>query len=112
MLDGRRLRHRILIESCTETQNATTGALTKSWSTFATVWAAIEPSSVKEFTAAQAEQSKISVRIVIRYLAGVKAKMRIYHTAKDKYYNIEGVLSDKVSGVDYLTLPCSELENA
>jgi len=34
--------------------------------------------------------------------------MRLYHAAKDQYYNIEGVLSDKDSGLEYITLPCSE----
>ena len=33
--------------------------------------------------------------------------MRIDHGGK--IYNILGVLSDKESGMDYLTLPCSEV---
>ena len=111
MIDAGKLRHRVTIQSYTETQDTTTGAITKVWNTFATVWASIEPLSAKEFIAAQAEQSKISLRITIRYLKNLEPKMRIYHAAKDKYYDIEGILSDKDSGLEYLTLPCSELND-
>ena len=105
------LRHRVEIQSYTETQDTTTGAMTQTWGIFATLWAAIEPLSAKEFMAAQSEQSKISLRITVRYMDGIEPNMRVYHEAKDKYYNIEGVLSDKKSGLEYLTLPCSELDN-
>jgi SPP1 family predicted phage head-tail adaptor len=71
------------------------------------VWASIEALSAREFIAAQAEDSKVNTRITIRYRSGINAKMRLYHEAKDVYYNIEGVLSDKDSGLEYLTLPCS-----
>lgn len=109
-MDAGKLRHRIQIQTYTEKQDTTTGAMTKTWSTFATVWASIEPLSAKEFIAARVEQSKIALRIVIRYLGGVEPKMRAYHEAKDKYYSIEGVLSDRECGLEYLTLPCSEID--
>ena len=111
-LQAGRLRHRIEIEDYTETQDTTTGAMTRTWGTFATVWASIEPMSVKEFVASQVEQSKVSLRILIRYLDGVKPEMRIYHSATGRYYQIEGILTDKQSGLEYMTLPCSILENA
>lgn len=108
MLAAGRLRHRVEIQYAVESQDPSTGEVFSTWGEFATVWAAIEPLSAREFIAAQAEQSKISARVVIRYLAGVNAKMRIYHSAKQSYYNIEGVLADKDSGLEYLTLPVSE----
>lgn len=102
------LRHRVVIQQPVETQDANTGAVNVSWSTFATVWASIEPLSAREFVAAQAEASKVTARIKIRYRTGVTAKMRIYHAYKDLYYNIEGILSDKDSGIEYITMPVSE----
>lgn len=84
------------------------GSISVEWQDVATVWASIEPLSAREFVAAEAEASKITTRIAIRYRPDVTAKMRLYHSAKGKYYNIEGVLSDVNSGLEYLTLPCSE----
>lgn len=108
MLKAGKLRHRVVIQRPVETQNSTTGATTVTWQDVATVWAAIEPLSAREFIAAQAENSKVSTRITVRYRADLTHEMRLYHAAKDKIYNIEGVLSDKESGLEYLTLPCSE----
>lgn len=107
-LNAGKLRHRIVIQSQQETQNSTTGAIIVAWVDLATVWAAIEPISAREYTVAQSEDSKVTTRITIRYRADLTAKMRAYHAAKNKYYNIEGVLSDKDSGLEYITLPCSE----
>lgn len=101
------LRHRVLIQRQVETQDPDNGAVIVSWQDVATVWSAIEPLSAREFIAAQAEDSKVNTRITIRYRNDVTAKMRLYHASKDMYYNIEGVLSDKDSGFEYLTLPCS-----
>lgn len=106
-MDAGSLRHRIIIQQQTETQNQDTGAVQISWTDLARVWSSIEPLSSRDFVAAQSEQSKVIARITIRYMAGVTSKMRIHHPAKDIYYNIEGVLSDKDSGLEYLTLPCS-----
>ena len=106
-----KLRHRIEIQDYTETQDSDTGEMVKSWGTLAVVWGAIEPLSAKEFSAAQAEQSKVSLRVTIRYRDGIKPNMRLYHEAKDKTFLIEGVLADKDSGLEYLTLPCSVIED-
>lgn len=103
-----KLRHRVIIQRQAETQDSTNGSVEVAWQDVASCWAAIEPVSVREFTAAQVEQSKISTRIIIRYRDDVTAKMRVLHEAKSMYYNIHGVLSDKDSGLEYLTLPCSE----
>lgn len=108
------LRHRVVIEEyvpITDTsgepiQDSQTGEITYVWSVFAEVWAAIEPISAREFIAAQAQQSKVTTRITIRHRPGVTAGMRVLHLGK--IFNIEGVLTDKVSGLEYLTLPCSE----
>lgn len=108
MLNAGKLRHRIEIQKPVDTQDTSTGAVVRSWETLAVVWAAIEPLSVKEFIAAQTEDSKVSARISVRYRSDISHEMRIFHAAKDKYYNIEGILSDKNSGLEYLTIPVSE----
>lgn len=105
MVHAGKLRHRVVIQSRTQTQDENTGAVTIGWADFKTVWASIEPLSAREFIQSSAVQSDINSRIVIRYLEGVDATMRILH--RDAIYNIRGVLSDKVSGLEYLTLPCA-----
>ncbi|RZI28275.1 head-tail adaptor protein [Pseudomonas sp. 770NI] len=100
------LRHRITLQSPEYTQDDITGEMTPSWVEVAKIWASVEPVSVNQFVSAATNQSKVSARIVIRYRKGIDPTMRILH--RDKIYNIEGVLADKVSGLEYLTLPCSE----
>ena len=100
------LRHLITLQSPEYTQDDITGEMTPSWVEVAKIWASVEPVSVNQFVSAATNQSKVSARIVIRYRKGIDPTMRILH--RDKIYNIEGVLADKVSGLEYLTLPCSE----
>jgi SPP1 family predicted phage head-tail adaptor len=75
------------------------------WTDVATVWASIEALSAREFIAAQAAQSEITARVVMRYRPGVEATMRLKHGADA--YNIHGVLPDPDSGREWLTLPVS-----
>ena len=107
MLKAGNLRHRIALQRKQQTQNPQTGAMVTTWVTEATVPAAVEPLSAREFVAAQAVQSNVSVRITVRYRPGITSAMRLLHDGK--VYNITGVLADKDSGREYLTLPCSEL---
>jgi len=104
-----RLRHRVKIQYPAETQDPETGAINVVWTDLATVWAAIEPLSARDFVAAEAEQSKVTARIVIRYRADITAKMRIYYPAKKGFYKIDGDLADKDSGLEYLTLVVSTI---
>lgn len=48
------LRHRIELQRNVATQDPVTGEMTSDWSTVAKVWAAILPSSGREFVAAAA----------------------------------------------------------
>lgn len=100
------LRHRITLQRPQHMQDPVTGAMNVSWAEVAKTWARIEPLSARDFIAAASNQSKVSARIVIRYRSGIDSTMRIVH--RDKIYSIEGVLADPKSGLDYLTLPCSE----
>lgn len=101
------LRHRVEFQRPQLDQDPVTGEMVKSW---VVVWpnvaAGIEPLSAREFVAAASECSQVSARIVIRYRPGVDSTMRILH--RGKIYSIQGVLADRDSGLEYLTLPCSE----
>lgn len=99
------LRHRGTIQRREQVQNPETGSIATQWVDVETTWMSIEPLSAREFIAAQAEQSEISARIVMRYRDDIDATMRIVH--RGKIFNIKGVLPDPDSGREYLTLPVS-----
>lgn len=90
----------------TLTQDKTTGRLTETWRDVCKIWGNIAPLSAREFLASQSIQSEITTRITIRYKKNIDSTMRLLHGGK--IYNIEGVLADTKSGIEYLTLPCSE----
>lgn len=101
-----KLRHRVTIQKIEMTQDATTGESVKTWSDLGCVWASVEPLSVREFLAADSNKNEVSARITIRYRADIDGSMRIVY--RSKIYNIEGILSDAKSGLEYLTIPVSE----
>lgn len=106
MIAAGRLRHRVLIQNPVESQDPVSGAPITTWVDLATVFAEVVPASVREFVAAQAIDTEVTVRITIRHRAGVTDKSRIIH--RGQIYNVHGVLADPVSGLEYMTLPCSE----
>jgi len=103
-----KLRHLVRIERPVQVGRSASGASQQSYALVAEVWAAIEPISGREFIASAATQSKVVARVVIRYRSDIDATCRIVHGAKT--YNIEGVLPDKDSGREYLTMPVSEFD--
>lgn len=117
-LEAGRLRHRVRIEELENLldsngeaiQDAQTGQLAQEWVEVATVWAAIEPLSAREFIQSQATQSQITARVIIRFRDGLNAAMRLVHVRRDRadvIYNPHGFLADKESGLEYLTIPVS-----
>jgi len=105
-LSAGKLRHRITIERKVQTRDATTGEFTNTWAPVCCgVPAAIEPLSARELIAAQTTGSEVVARITIRYRSGLDASMRIRRGTV--IYNIAGILPDKESGLDYLTIPVS-----
>jgi len=118
MIEAGKLRHRIRIESLDylldsqgdADQDPVTGEIKQHWVEIATVWAAIEPLSAREFIRSKALQSEITARITIRYRDGMDASMRIIHVRKgrpDVVYNPHGFLPDLDSGLEYMTIPVS-----
>ena len=72
------LRHRIQLQSCAVSQDAF-GAPTKAWSTYATVWASVEPLSGREALIAQQANPELSHLVTIRYNSTVNAATRVLH---------------------------------
>lgn len=117
-LEAGRLRHQVRIEQYQELldsngeviQDENTGEVARAWVEVATVRAAIEPVSGREFIQSQATQSQITARIVIRFRDGINAAMRLVHVRRnmaDVIYNIHALLADKESGLEYITMPVS-----
>lgn len=100
------LRHRITLQQRGLVQDPDSGEMIPGWTDWAKVWARIDYLSARDLIAAQAAQSKITARIVMRYRPGVLPTMRILY--RSKVYSIEGALPDNKSGLEYLTLPVSE----
>lgn len=99
------LRHRVTLQTVTETRDAV-GGLVESWATTATLWAAVEPLRGREFFQARAEQAGVDTRIRTRYYGGIVPKQRLRwgsHT-----YDIEAVIEPD-SRRRELHLMCSEV---
>ncbi len=103
-LPAGKLRHRVLIQQQVTTRDDD-GFSHTSWVDVATVWASVEPLSAREFIQSGQTQAAITARITIRYREGLLPSMRILH--RGEVFNIAGVLPDKVSGLEYITIPVS-----
>lgn len=101
------LRHRGRIEQLVVELDSD-GERTETWvDAFGVLLPAeIAPLSGRELVAAAAVQSKVAVRIRVRYRPGISASMRFLH--RDVAYGIEAVTPDTGSGVGYLTLHCTQ----
>lgn len=107
MIAAGRLRHRVQLQRQVYAQSPATGAETVSWELLADrVRAEVAPLSARELVAAKAVDGEVTLRVTIRYRDDVTDKCRVLF--RGKILNIHGVLPDPVSGLEYLTLPCSE----
>ena len=100
-----KLRHRITIETPTETRNAY-GEPEVTWGTFKEVWASVEPIRGREFWRAQEQQARVTTRIRIRYLADVTPKMRIVFGSKT--YIINAIIDQEERHAE-MQLICEEM---
>jgi len=98
------LCHRVELQNQVSTRDED-GILTTTWQTVDTVWASVEPLSAREFIQSGQGQAAVTARVTIRYRPDVDASWRALH--RGKVYNIAGVLADRDSGLEYLTLPVS-----
>lgn len=70
------LRHRVTLQRKEIAEDALKQQ-SEVWMDIATVWAAIEPLSGREYFAARQENADVSVKVVIRYLPGITAETRV-----------------------------------
>lgn len=94
MIDPGQMRHRITFQRFS-------GALDDygdpihtddtQWEDVATVWAAIDPISGREFYEAQQSQSEVSHKIRCRYRAGLTTDMRIKY--RDRVFEIVSIIN-------------------
>ena len=101
-----RLRHLVVLQRRDDT--AAPNAFNEpadAWTDLATVWAAIEPISGREFFAAQQVQSEVSHRITIRYYAGLTTKDRVKFG--ERLFDIRAVLDRDERHVE-MQLMCTE----
>ncbi|MBN5158841.1 MULTISPECIES: phage head closure protein [unclassified Stenotrophomonas] len=103
-LPAGKLRHRVLIQQQMTTKDED-GVQTTTWVDMATVWASVEPLSAREFIQSGQTQSAVAARITMRYRDGLSPSMRLIH--RGEIFNIAGLLPDKVSGLEYITIPVS-----
>lgn len=80
MIDPGKMRHRVTFQKYNgnlddygDPQQADDAA----WEDVATVWAAIDPISGREFYAAEQSQSEVSHKVRCRYRAGLNTAMRL-----------------------------------
>lgn len=98
------LRHRVLIQQQVTTRDSD-GIEQTAWVDVATVWASVEPLSAREFIQSGQTQAAVTARITMRYREGMLPTMRLVH--RGEIFNIAGLLPDKVSGLEYITIPVS-----
>jgi SPP1 family predicted phage head-tail adaptor len=84
------LKEQIIIQHVTDTV-ATSGAVTESWATFATVRCSVEPMTARELFSTNHVSGEHIVKFRIRYLAGILLKMRI--SWNSGIYDLQSILN-------------------
>lgn len=98
--------HRVAIQRATESQGAT-GEITKTWATLATVWAAIEPLTGREFFQAQQVQAEVSHKITMRHYTGITISPKDRLLYGTRVFRIESMLNVEERSIE-LVLMCRE----
>lgn len=102
-------RHIITIQKQSKIKNENTGEVTYEFVDYLTnIRADVHFLSANERIAASAVQSKITARIEIRYRTdSIVSSMRIKY--KNDYYEIDGVIPDNETGMQWITLTVHEI---
>lgn len=95
-----KLDQRITIEERTDTRNAQTGDVVKTWSEFASCWAEFEPISARELIRVRQFSSEITTRFKIRWQPGINNTMRVVHDGTT--YALVEVIPDKRRSITML----------
>lgn len=101
-----RLRHRVELQSLDQVQDSF-GEQVKSFTTYATVWAEVNPLKGKEIEAAQQIFAEAECKIVIRYDERVTETDKIVFDGQD--YEI-GDVRDPYERKGYLEIMCKVIK--
>lgn len=102
-MESGKLRRRVVLQTKTASKSST-GAVTYTWATLATVWARVSPLGARELMSNRAELQQVTTSITIRYRDDVTPEMRA--TWAGHTYDIESVIPDE--RLTMLTLLCTE----
>lgn len=102
-----RLRHRVAVQELVETQNSTTGAVTRAWENVLldssteldAVPAEVLTGPGREFMQSGSTQNEIAARINLRWFPGLTQKMRIVWDGN--VYNIQSIETDATARREY-----------
>ena len=89
-MDIGRMRHRVILQSKTSTQDET-GAAIETWATERTVWGDISPLNSREYWSAQQVQSDVTHRVILRYYSGLRTDWRIKYGTR--IFDIRSVIN-------------------
>lgn len=109
MIDAGKMRHRIVFQRFDGERDDYGDPLqteADNWSDVATVWAAIDPVSGREFYAAEQSQSEVTHKVRCRYRAGLDTAMRI--VCGTRLFEIESII-DWEERHESLLIMCKEL---
>ena len=104
MMEAGKLRKRVRLQELTEKQNDF-GEIVRSYTTYATVWAAVKPLQGRELQFAQQINAEVTYKITIRYKFNVTSEHRVIH--RKKILEIISVINPEESDKS-LVLMCKE----
>lgn len=97
------LRHRVTIEQYDAGGKDADGfELPSQWSVHSKLWAKITPLSSKDLLSAQAEQSEVTARMMVRYNTAINTTMRVIWKGQTFAIDSDG-LDDNEDGYTYTT---------
>lgn len=99
------LSERITIESQQSISDGMGGLAEQEWVTFKNVWAKVEPMSANQVLWAQHLEHRVTHKITIRFLDGLKSDMRVKF--KGRYLQIKGI-RDLIEKNKFMELSCEE----
>ena len=106
------LRHRVTIEKYMKGGRDDDGYnLPSQWVFYRKLWAKVTPLSSKDLMSAQAEQSEVTARMMVRYNTEIDTTMRVIWKGRTYAIDSEG-LDDNEDGMTYTTFNLSSgIEN-
>lgn len=99
------LRHRVVLQQKVITEDALKQQ-SEVWTDIATVWAAIEPLSGREYFAARQENAEVTAKITIRYRKDVTPDMRA--VSEGRVFDVLSVINPGERNIS-LILMCKEI---